>query len=476
MNLNLLVLKNILCLVLEYHSSFMPIKPIQPTRVECSQWRSHPNVNPRTKYTITTDGPTYSRIQQACNKVNNDPDPVVEFESLPKSVQTAFVLEPMPGPFRVYSGYKFPNPEYNPINKNEICSSECNSVILKSENLNIVTNRRRAVFTKVKPCKHDALDALYKMLHICEAPASFDAEKARVFDQYIGAMLHILYGDLILPVHFIIVRKGASKKLYHHLSPHIWETRHMRPTLEECVQRIRNSSSKVGFVRISCIIGLGPQRKGHAMILAFMKDGTDLHAGIIDSNFKQQHGVHGREWLDYLNSVKSTLGLYVYQKPLWNPFVDGHFQASESGINTSSLDREGFCAVWSYMIMEIMAYNAAKRKTPIYGPLDLLELPVLIDKQDAFAWKKLVIDYLYTRIVDMQAMARFMRNGHVYKTLGSFLDPYIEMIHYGHVLNQIREYVPEFDSGALPRLYTHMRDDKYVNRPLQKNQFKMISY
>lgn len=395
------------------------------------------SLNPFTMKLWNPSDPTYVNIISQCKKKY-----FIFIKQFQNELYYKEVLPVIEGPYDTFSSYRMPKPETSANNGSYVLN-------VKQSDINVVTDRRRSLFTKVQPSLHSVMNRIYKSLHICEAPMNFNAS-LRTIDDFMPPLLHILHGDYIMPVNFRI----ESGVPYNQASPGIIPEMDMgSPNFEQYIEKFKQGPKNIAFMKVGVYI---KKVGAHAMMLVFVKDGMYLKVSIINPYFANCK--YSEIWLQYLNSIKEKHGLIV-GGVITSTKTSDKFQAGAEHLEISSLDRRGFCLVWVMLMMEIMAINAAKGVKYDVDVLDLLTLPDELEGGNPHAWHRMIIDYLFTRMIDGIVLARFLRNGYVYRKLETAMNPYISQVYNGRVLAQIAKYVPNFTTESLPRIYKYMLTD-----------------
>lgn len=408
------------------------------TRHVCQRLREYQSLNPFTMKLWNPSDPTYVNIISQCRKKY-----FIFINQFQNELYYKEVLPAIEGPYDTYSTYRMPKPQTSANNGSYVLN-------VKQSDINVVTDRRRSLFTKVQPSLNSVMNNIYKFLHICEAPLNFNAS-LRTIDVFMPPLLHILHGDYIMPVDFRI----ESGIPYNQASPGIiLEMDIGSPDFEQYIEKFRQGPTNIAFMKVGVYI---KTVGAHAMMLVFVKVGTYVKVSIINPNFVA-NCMYSEIWLEYLHAIKNKYGL-IDGGVLINTKTSDKFQAGAEQLERSSMDRRGFCVVWVMLMMEIMAINAAKGVKYDVDVLDLLTLPDELEGNDPHAWHKMIIDYLFTRMIDGIVLARFLRNGYVYRKLETAMNPYISQVYNGRVLAQIANYVPNFTTESLPRIYKYMLAD-----------------
>lgn len=366
-------------------------------------------------------------------------------------------MHPLPGPYIDINGIQFPGPEPFENGKQTQGTQGCKQCeiidpIQGSSNANnIATNRRRRLFEYASaPCKRSLLDPFYKQLSICPAPLNFNANNLGV-DLFLANFLHLLYGECIIPGTWIIrTRENEFTRMDHLVSDAIFAPTLM--SLDDAIKYVRKCKTQHVFMAIGVLIG--QNGGGHSMILSFYKTGDIIVASVIDPHMTMNTNEFNQAIIDHLSARATELDIVV-RKTVVNP--DKYYRLFQGSNLTygSHLDRDGSCTIWRTLIMELLAIGLLKgRKSS--NPLDLIELPGMLPMDDFSLFRKLIIDYTFTRIAHCCSLARFLGYMEYFTIIRQVIAKFASYIYHGRVLDQIRSYIPEFDTSALPRLHAEI--------------------
>ena len=437
----------------------------------CSQWIKEPNVNPISRQNIPGHGSTYSRLANACRSILG--------------------LGQIPGMIKQGNARSTIVNKTN-VNKNiATCHiHKCDTFTLKSEvqRKSLSGPARAIVYDSVKHptgaidaardylCGHTRILSrvreFYKAWKMCEAPILLDL-RAYSHDTWFIAFSHLteymyyLYGDVIIPglMHLrlhdnttLIIRDtwGAIDDKVRSVHP---------DNFEELVEFVRNSPHRHHVVWTS--VPSINSNIGHAVVVVLSKPNIhdprskrqrDIVIEILDPNMISQKLLWWDFWEftrtleKYLRSQAKKLnytvkGLVVHRE------LYGKLQGKDALMPKSYLDSGGYCGVWSIMMMEIIAKSSRDQNNHDSSVSQYLVDAFSFKNASPAIWRKLIIDYFFTRVLDAYAMASTL----YYPTATEFFESnyiqkYVSTFDAQQALANIIAFIPWFESEVYDRL------------------------
>ncbi len=409
----------------------------------CRQWQMFPGINPLTNRRILANGPTYQKLQSACRSKRS-------------TMASASIQEP-------FSSNNIILPCY--IRK-------CSHIKYKTNIMKASPSRKR-LFNAVRPANtstwtgmaYGAYDALcgrskvlsqvgqfYDRWNICEAPASLDFSHvaANTLYMYMAEYLHVLYGDVIIPGMMYIDNRNNFKWYSEFVS----KPASGHESFADVIDRATIHSSKPRMHTALVIIESLDGVDAHAMVLVFNKDngkkwknsknGKQIALEIIDP-YMQHESEHVTRLTSFLNSNNKDRKFIIAPHHV-NKNLHKTFQSAESMMEMSSLDFWGYCGVWTILMMELIAAGVRDSYTSSStSAQDIIANWVPFKSASPAVWRKLALDYIFSRITDLYAVSAIFMYTHVHSFLETYVTRYVDMLNEQDVYNAIMKYIPWFD-------------------------------
>lgn len=315
----------------------------------------------------------------------------------------------------------------------------CNSYQVRND-IHLLSNHRRSV------CNHKysedtwaALVAIYEFFDICQGPNAFDSnsfrsaikeldptrarQKSLVMSQLLNEVLYIKYGSVIIPGNWFVRSDTALEKVTDYAMINIKKTRDPAVSLSSIddiilFARASNLPYHVIYVKVK-----DPKTHSHALMLVLYKTRgkasddksyTDkfgnvlvLRAAVIDPHMTGEHNVYDMMLSRVLRHAAKTHKLSVHRTVFVSQDAKEHYQYANAQVPKSSLDLRGYCQTWVALLMEMFARRSRGVGHFIsVGILEgLLDLPERLPSKVHVAWRRLALDYLFSRLMDAYAVA-----------------------------------------------------------------------
>lgn len=266
-----------------------------------------------------------------------------------------------------------------------------------------VPPERARIYKEMTPTEFASMRELYHQLGIFEAPpqVNFNYETAlralgsSGLSYSLLQLFHLMYGPCIDPTYWVLDRDSKGEmKMHHGLTIIDMLPPHMYRKLDGAVNYVRDTGKPC-----CCFVGVHPikGKTGHAIMVVLykMKVADFVCAVLLDPHM-------GDAGFDYT----APLMVYLSQQKDLNVIVgatvahDNMYQQLNRSTQTS-LDPGGYCALWVCLMMEIFANNVTSGMS-VNSHDDILKatlLPVLIDPKRPLLWRKLIVDYTFSRMM-----------------------------------------------------------------------------
>lgn len=413
----------------------MPVDSKKVTRNHCIAWTQLPSVNPLSKRNILIDGPTYNQLRAICkskynielanepnaNAGNKNNEPNNEPNSPKKTDQENIVVERI----RTCPFVKFTKPSPG-----------------------IVTPRRRLIFS---PPLDDltSIKTLYEDLGICEAPPHVNLNYGTALRhmgvglyQSILDLLHLMHGKYVFPGTWSLTYYKRNLQLDLDKGPMkmISANKGMQ-TFKDIVDNVNRSGDP-----ILTSVGVYPEGEasGHAIMLVLYKPKPSeslVHVAIIDPNMSTAGVSYTNMITQYVTGQKSRN---------WDLRVSGRvilpdkYQNADRHTEHSSMDAAGYCATWVCLMIDICARKLTSGMT-IHGISDIEECLSMepISRDSKFLWRKLIIDYMVSRMLAVHTVAHELCEAHCARTHieTDFIAKYAESISSKGIKDEIIRYL-----------------------------------
>ncbi len=326
------------------------------------------------------------------------------------------------------------------------------------------------------------LRTMYKRLNLCEAPVNFVTHQDRMTPtgkssklySLIADYLHIVYGDVVMPAWYYLHIEGneEGKERLLHVSGHTDLSivgrldGNAMSGLDYLVNFLRNAANTNVLLTFVSVPSRFKNTNGHAMLLAIWKDKDRIKASVMCPMTRNQDSYYVRTITDHMRRLSKSLDIDVIDYAI-PEILRGQIQMIESQAPKASIDAEGYCGAWTLLLMEIVARNVAAGKAFAKSPFDLLTTDIILPSKhvDPRIWRKLVIDYLFSRTVDAYAISRILRKSKTGNVVSEYmkafiLDRYVQKIRVDQAFFSIAAYVPRFWEKSI----TNMA--RYADPPL----------
>ena len=407
------------------------------SQTQCRSFISQPWINPVSKRRIAKDGNLYQQIQHSCKvRYNITMEPALE------KLDTRNVIIPEPEP-----------DDGKIVPTTTKCSiTECNTFI--PHTLGAVSSRRQTVVKEVRTCTYLArVKALYKSLGICEAPDNFQAshdhllmgKNNNILYSIFASRLHLLYGSYVVPGYWYV--KGTD--LENRVTPTytLLQNTSGSPWLRnfsDLIKYVKTSGKPFHTLYVYAVQG----NSAHAMALVFYYTNNVLTIGIVNPNMLSFFYHFAEVTRAVLLKHQKKHG-YMIANVLQSPEFITKYQAANAYVPVSSLDPLGYCGVWSNFMMEYMAHKVANGFDP--NPMKLLEID--LPPQPHSIWRKLAMDYFFTRLLDVYALAQILARKDIIDLLqNTVITKYTQKVYTGRIIQNMRSYVPGFNQDVIPRI------------------------
>ena len=255
------------------------------------------------------------------------------------------------------------------------------------------------------------IHCLYEKFNICPAPHNFDTRTEALPSMLNGLVLsylHLMYGDIIIPGIWSLNLAGTIKrcKLSYEMKPATTSD----PVLSgfvsfDAVMRyiISQSTHNVHLMYMSVESSRHPNQR-HAMILTIFKDTDRIKVFLTDPRMRYNSDiVHGAQKV--LNKCIKIFELSPV-RVLMKRVTNGKYQGINSKAPYLITDRHGFCAFWALLIIETTARHVQTNSRYSMKTISTFDLYVPFTSGKAVIWRKLVKDYMFSRLVSIYALSK----------------------------------------------------------------------
>lgn len=387
-----------------------------------------PTINPLTNRRIRANGPTYNKLQSACGNTKSQE----HFSNMPCYIRKCSHIK-----------YKPDIMEASPSRKRL---------------LNAVRPANTSTWTGLAYGAFDAVCGRSKILsqvrefydrwNLCEAPVNLDFSHvaANTLYLYLAEYLHVLYGDVVVPGMLHLDSK-SNFNWYSEFLPKP-KAKAGQETFSDVITRVKQSPMRM-HVALT-IVENADGVDAHAMVMVFNKTNGNIALEIIDP-YMQHESLYSSRLRAFLNTTTNKKHSQFRVMPHYvNRNLMRTFQSAESMMMTSSLDFWGYCGVWTVLMMELIASGA--RGDSNSSAQDILAHSVPFKSASPAVWRKLALDYIFSRIADLYAVSAIFMYTHVHDFLDVYVARYVDKINEQEMYNAIMRYIPWFDDEVHDRL------------------------
>lgn len=493
----------------------------------CTKWSKNPNINPVDGKAMHSSGLLYRKYKTLCKSIGitpktrndndnqkgtrNEPDDLVALEECyiwaKDPLWHPVTRKPLKWHGRTYTALKnkcathnihllddsqdtnaetfyIPSPRKIPVPYQPHC------IIRKCASFNFRPvqdpRARTHVIQQVEQCTvKPYIYMAYNELNLCEAPNNFNAnhymmlhgtESNNQLYCLLTSYLSILYGNSIIEG----IWRVDSNKMDIYQSYKFDDGFITNPSkcpkllgLSDIIAHIRKNNIPL------CTLFVGARHPtkptSHAMVLVFLNNPKTGELSVSVINPYMQHKND-----PFVSSVHNILRFHMpsLRFCLLSSIADSHvrkrFQAANGRVVYTPLDPTGYCGVWAVLLMELISLRHANTKLDIFHDskpqlnwtnlagllhLNIPESPIEI-------WRKLIVDYFFSRLVDTHALAATVlkRDDIASDLYYNVLGQYIDQFHYGNTIQAIRNYVPKFYFDVVRRIQNnvlHVPDTVY---------------
>ncbi len=413
----------------------------------CESWVLDPLMNPVTNRSIVYNGPTYRNIKEICDSHTRRNGGV-------KGQDSPYALS-IPGP--------------EPLGRNNRSSHgncvirKCNMFFPKAK-IAPPPRLRHMVLKSASECHpwvRNELEETYNFLGLCEAPADFQANHWKLIEyasnneiyDLMTSHLHLLYGAYVIPGSWY-VQEGYSDIYYEPseslVSDDFYDDFEVKKPFSGVIRDVIKSGKEL------CALGLSSRSDNyaHALVMVIRNHhNKELTIGIIDPMM----GLTSDDLAMRILKANEHKYGYVFTGIISNPSFNTKYQAANSRVPYSHLDPNGYCGVWANLIMEYMILRLITDKGNKKKNHDMAELlRIKLPEHPWHIWRKLVIDYFFTRLLDTYAMAHALKRRDVASMLENHvISKYAKKVFHGRIFENMRKYVPMFDTEVGSRMEMH---------------------
>lgn len=318
-----------------------------------------------------------------------------------------------------------------------------------------------------------SLPKIYSALNICESPMNFmthdimmfdylPANGSFVMDYMLTTYLHLLYPDNVIPGVLYLKNDDLEPVLFHPSVKRDMSFIGMIPKsfcgMKNIIRQARKSKGNVIVAHVA--VYDNPNDSGHSILLLVWKkkDQTtgalSMYASIVDPNItNHENSLFTRLLRSMIKAKSKELDFtYVEEGHLYDFDMIWKFQNIESNYPYASIDVDGYCANWVPFMMEVISRNDARDQYFHKYPTELLRRDTNIPSVPAY-WRKLILDYTFSRIVDMYATSMVMKNTKIADFLyKNILEKYLQHVYIGRAFQRIRRSTIDFDIRSLPKM------------------------
>ncbi len=413
-----------------------PKKTSEITRDQCLAWAQLPTVNPMTRRKIQEHKPTYTKIAIACSELYNIN---VKQEQEQISMNRNITKDHM-------------------NNKDEVdgrCPVRACVGFTIKDGVPLTNRRRMVCEARYDPKTKENISMVYDALKICDMPPAFDARKF-FNDAYatslfavdvLPQMLYLKYGPIIIPGYWFYSEHKQKFYKRYDIPMVKFDGRDRERAL-----RLGSLPSVIEFTRTSplplhilyMVAHADSHNTTHAIAVIFYKPSpAKVHALIVNPHMKDKEGEYDTKLVNMLNAVSGKLD-FIVDGLLIDPLITGQYQGANVRAPKSSLDYGGYCQTWLSVLMERIAVRTPYFKKTISKKeiTDMLWLPIPTDAHTA--WRKLVLDYMFTRMVHIYVLSRNLDAPGLASAMEDhIIRNYISSIDTDAVMSDIRRSVPD---------------------------------
>lgn len=437
-------------------------KPATQLEMDCFRFKKQPHLNPANGKPMSATDDAYLQWKHKCASVDaKNPERIVIPAVIDIDAQKSTQVQPCP-------------------------LRQC-PVVFNDKTVQATPSRKKC------STAYDAfVISAYKHLNICEAPWNYKTHFIPNLTTGVSTVnaLHLIHGNVIFPHELYCTDYRDFKKNKHAPFDVYVETRtrnacslvkqetpdnpfHTCSDLESIISAFETSKLNLLLVDVGVhkkVKQKDTRTSGHAILMIIQRDRTPFllrHRGwkpirisIVDPHYPD-YSAHYEMLADYL--VKFTDKHLSCKYEPFHPEKVGYrhnllFQSLEGQFPQSSLDRGGYCAVWVVLMMDMIARKFKAHKTQ--DTTKLVVQPMIVPRVNPVfelvyglftsksykgerwgpVWRKLIIDYMFSRILDVYAIAHAMgRRDLCDKIYELDLKEYIDQgyIYVGNILDNI---------------------------------------
>lgn len=308
----------------------------------------------------------------------------------------------------------------------------------------------------------------YRALNMCQAPLNFDTRyreasnpSKTILPNHISSLLssylHLAYGDIVIPGVWSV--NPNTHQITRVESAYYLPTLNATPitsltTIQEVIEYIRHKSLERVHVMYLSVPSESRNGLRHAMLVTFLAEQARrrrIKAYVTDPNMH-----FNSELLDIAKDVLEPHLGHGTVFTLMRKDLKGKFQAMNSKAEYSIIDRHGYCSVWTLLLMELT--SRAIRLNPLASLKDIasFHLPAPLTTHNPFAWRKFIVDYLFSRMMDAYALAVKLNKRKVVSFIqATVLDKYIRTVDVFNLTKHIIMTVPGFQTRGKAMAMAH---------------------
>lgn len=331
----------------------------------------------------------------------------------------------------------------------------CNGKFTFKSKDNKEAPRREYKLGKLTGALEYQMGMTYQALNLCQAPATFDTRYRDPNDasvsilpndisSLIASYLHLAYGDIIIPGVWKVnpsTRSITLQDSYYYMPIKNATPASSLNTIQEVIRYIKyHSNERVHVMYISVPSDTYPGMR-HAMMVTFVVlNHRRIQVYVTDPNM-HYHSELIEAAKDALRPFTDTGRVYTLMKKN----LIGKFQAMNTRAGYSQIDRKGYCAAWTLLLMELTARTLLLNRDATLKDIASFHLPTPLSSGHASAWRKFIVDYLFSRIIDAYALARKLRKKTIVKYLNQdVIRKYIDDINITNIVSGIMTSIPGF--------------------------------
>ncbi len=301
------------------------------------------------------------------------------------------------------------------------------------------------------------MHTVYDALHICDAPRCFNVNQMSTYPCYFVSdtmpqLLYIKYGPMIIPgIWFLDVKQETFVKRVGF--PIIkFNGKQRDPVLDvesihDIVKYVKTSKYVVHCICIS--VRMPGACIGHSLVLVIYvsKDDGMVHVLLINPHMDMEEGKYDTLVLDTL--AKMAKDSFIVDGLLTDRDISMMYQGANRVVPVTSFDFEGYCQTWVMLMMETIVKGFTRPgPTNAKGIARMLKLP--IKPQPEVAWRKLVLDYLFSRLIELYVITRIINLKAVSEILKhDLISKYIDNVDVGYLAHDIYKQAPDVNDFSL---------------------------